>query len=165
MTTLIKPITRAVIMLDQSSGDLREEDGELLGLDLWPETRAALSATSATGLEVTLVIPTDLAADSITGLSGWMAGLTVAPISPDFAFSDARNMLYGLSDADPSTAFVSADRRLRGEALKVGMQPALHTTILPMMQRGEVPEAVRMVGPKEVLTRLGLSENVIPMHF
>lgn len=165
MATPIEPITRAVIMLDQSSGELREEDGELLGLDLWRETCSAFSATGATGLEVILAIPTDLDANAITGLSGWMEGLTVASISPDIAFSDAGDSLYGLSEADPSTAFVSADRRLRGEAAKVGLQPAPHVAVLPMMKRGEAPEAVRMVGPKEVLTRLGLSKDVIPMQF
>ncbi len=47
MATTITPIKRAVIMLDQSSGELREEDGELLGLDLWPETQAAFSDAGA----------------------------------------------------------------------------------------------------------------------
>jgi hypothetical protein len=37
--------------------------------------------------------------------------------------------------------------------------------VLPMMVRGEAPEAVSMVGPKEVLTHLALSEDEIPMHF
>jgi hypothetical protein len=37
--------------------------------------------------------------------------------------------------------------------------------VLQMMVRGEAPEAVSMVGPKEVLTHLALREDEIPMHF
>ncbi len=165
MATSIIPIKRAIILLDQSCGELREEDGELLGLDLWPETRAALSVAGARELEVVLAVPTGLDIEAVTALSGWMDGLTVAPISPDMAFSAAGAALSGLSEADPATALVSADRRLRGEAAKAGLQPAPHAALLPMMMRGEAPEAVRMVGPKEVLTHLGLSENLIPMQF
>jgi len=165
MATSIKPITRAVIMLDQSSGELRKEDGELLGLDLWPETRAAFSGSGARELEIILAVPTDLDGAAVSGLSGWMSGLRVAPISPDVAFGLAGSTISGLSDADPATAFVSADRRLRGDAAAAGLQPAPHVAVLPMMVRGEAPEAVRMVGPKEVLTHLALSADVIPMQF
>lgn len=165
MATPIKPITRAVLMLDQSTGELREEDGELLGLDLWPETRNALSTTEATDLEIILAVPTDLDPAAVSDLSGWMEGMTVASISPDYAFSSAGAAIKGLSGSEPSTAFISADRRLRGEAAKAGLYPAPHVAILPMLKRGEAPQAMRMVGPKEVLTRLGLSNDVIPMHF
>jgi hypothetical protein len=165
MATTITPIKRAVIMLDQSSGELREEDGKLLGLDLWPETQAAFSATGAQGLQVILAVPTDLNIKAVTGLSGWIDGLTVVPVSPDFAFDRAGDTISSLSKAEPGTAFVSADRRLRGEAVQADLQPAPHVGLLPMMMRGEAPEAVRMVGPKEVLTHLCLSDNVIPMQF
>ena len=165
MATTITLIKRAVIMLDQSSGELREEDGELLGLDLWPETQAAFSDAGARGLEAILAVPTDLNTEAVTGLSGWIDGLTVAAISPDLVFSMSGDTFSSLSEAEPGTALVSADRRLRGEAAKAGLQPAPHAGLLPMMMRGEAPEAVRMVGPREVLTHLGLSDNVIPMQF
>ncbi len=110
-------------------------------------------------------MPTDLNTEAVTGLSGWIDGLTVAAISPDLVFSISGDTFSSLSEAEPGTALVSADRRLRGEAAKAGLQPAPHAGLLPMMMRGEAPEAVRMVGPREVLTHLGLSDNVIPMQF
>ena len=60
MTRTITPIQRAVIMLDQSSGELREQDDSALGLDLWPETRAALDGCGA-GLELILAVPPEAA--------------------------------------------------------------------------------------------------------
>ncbi len=165
MSTPIQPVTRAVLMLDQSSGELREEDGQLLGLDLWPEVRSVIGATQLTQLEVVLAVPTDLDANAVRGLSGWMEGLTVAPISSETTFSQAGEKFLGLSDMEPFTAFVSADRRLRGEAAKAGMQPASHAALLPIMMRGQIPDAVCLVGAKETLARLALHEDVIPMHF
>ena len=152
-------------MLDQTSGELREEDGELLGLDLWPETRAAITVIEAHGLEVTLAVPTSLETEAVTRLSGWMDGLTVTPVWPDLTVAPTGQAFSGLCGADAATALVSADRRIRGEAAKSGLQPAPHAALLPMMMRGEAPDAVRMLGPKEVLTRLALNADVIPMQF
>ena len=152
-------------MLDQTSGEMREEGGELLGLDLWPETQAAISVTEAQGLEVILAVPTSLETEAVTGLTGWMDGLTVTPVLPDLTVVPAGKAFSGLCGADAATALVSADRRIRGEAAKSGLQPAPHAALLPMMMRGEAPDAVRMLGPKEVLTRLALKADVIPMQF
>ena len=165
MATPITPIKRAFIMLDQSSGEVREDSGELLGLDLWPETRAAFSSGGAQSIEVFLAVPTQLDARAVAGLDGLWDGLTIARISPEMAFSAADDALSRLTQADPATALISADRRLRGEARKTGLQPAPHVSVLPMMMRGEAPEAVRMLGPREVLVRIGVSGDVIPMHF
>jgi hypothetical protein len=165
MSTRIPPVTRAIIMLDQSSGELREDEGALLGLDLWPETRSALSSSFAGELEATIVVPTQLEAGLVTDLSGWLAGLKVRVISPEPAFSSLTETMSGFVPDAGSTAFVAADRRLRGEAANAGMHPAPHVAVLPMMRRGEVPEAVRLVGPQEILRRLALHEDVIPMHF
>jgi hypothetical protein len=165
MINAITPVRRAVIVLDQACGELRADDTELLGLDLWPTARNALSLASSEGLEVILAAPTDLSAEAVSGLSGWMSGLRVAPILPGLRFGAGSRDLAGLSAADPATALVSADRRLRGEAARAGFQPAPHVALLPMMMRGEVPQAVRMVGPREVLARLALTSGLVPMHF
>lgn len=165
MATPITPTKQAVIMLDQTSGELREDDGELLGLDLWPETQEAITVVQAQGLEVILAVPTSLETEAVIGLSGWMDGLTVAPVLPDLDVVPAGKAIPALCRADATTALVSADRRIRGDAAKSGLQPAPHVALLPMMMRGEAPDAVRMSGPKEVLTRLALSADVIPMQF
>ena len=39
----------------------------------------------------------------------------------------------GLSDDEPATAFVTADRRMRGEAQAAGMAPAPHAALLPAL--------------------------------
>lgn len=152
-------------MLDQLSGELRQHDGELLGLDLWPETRTTLASDGAKGLEVILIVPTDLEASAVTGLSGWMDGIQVVPISATANFRENGGLLSGLPDSAPATALVSADRKLRGEAARAGLYPAPHPSLLPMMMRGETPDAVRLMGTQEVLTRIGLSSDVLPLHF
>jgi hypothetical protein len=165
MTNTITPIKRAVIVLDQSSGELRTDSDELLGLDLWHTTRSALSVTRTKGLETILVVPSEHNAANVTDLSGWMEGLKVAPISPKLVFGADGSNLAGLTAGDPATALVTADRKLRGEAARSGLQPAPHVALLPMMMRGEAPVAVRMVAQKDVLGRLALQGDVIPMHF
>ncbi|MER9064741.1 M20/M25/M40 family metallo-hydrolase [Mesorhizobium sp. M0698] len=165
MTTRTPKIERAIVMLDQSAGELREENGTLLGLDLWPEARTALLAARANKLDVTLVAPTSLDHAAIASLSDWAGGIKVAPVSEALRFGDGRRRITGLSRQAPATALVSADRKLRGEAHRAGLYPAPHIALLPMMMQGGSPEAVRIVGPRETLQRLGLREDVIPMHF
>ncbi len=100
------PITRAIIVLDQTSGTLREDDGRLLGLDLAPALQDP--ATSLSGVEIVLAIPgaDELpGADTLSGIA--RAGLRILPLGP------LTYGLQGLSGGDPATALVSADRRLR----------------------------------------------------
>lgn len=149
-------------MLDHLSGELREDGGELVGLDLWPETRRTLSAIPE--IDTALVVPTDIADDRVAELSGWIDGVAVVQVAPEMAFADT-GWSAGLSPGDPPTAFVSADRRLRGDAQRAGLYPAPHPAVLPMMIRGETPEAVRIVGPCERLRSLSLGEDVIPMNW
>ena len=165
MAAPIVPTKRAVILLDQATGELREEDGKLLGLDLWPETRATISNTEAQGLKVVLAVPARFNTEAVAALSGWMHGMTVAPISPAMVLGQTGETLSGLCEADAATAIVSADRAIRAEAAKSGLQPAPHAALLPMMMCGDAPDAVRIVGQKEALTRLTLESDVIPMHF
>ena len=162
--TKIRNIARAIVMLDQSSGELRQDEGSLLGLDLWREMSTAVSRGRAGGLEITLVVPTEYESGTVSRLSGWARGLRVAAIPPQIRFAGP-GRLAGLSGDEPATAFVSADRRLRGEAHQAGMYPAPHVSLLPIMMQGEAPQAARMVGPKETLMRLGLRGDVVPMHF
>jgi hypothetical protein len=152
------PITRAIIVLDQTSGTLREDDGRLLGLDLAPSLQDP--ATSLSGVEIVLAIP---GADELPGadtLSGFApTGLRILPLGP------LTYGLQGLSGGDPATALVSADRRLRGEAQAAGFTPAAHPALIPMLATGTAPVAARIAGPRDVLNRFAAKFGAIPMQF
>lgn len=153
------PITRAIIVLDQTSGSLREDDDRLVGLDLAPSLQDP--ATGLSGVEIILAIPGARDMPGGDALSGFApGGLRITPIGP-LAYGG----LGGLKGGNPDTALVSADRRLRGEAQAAGFTPAAHPALLPMLARGEAPMAVRIVGPREVLDRFAASTGAIPMQF
>lgn len=153
------PITRAIVVLDQTSGTLREEDGRLLGLDLAPSLQ--VPATGLAGVEILLVLPgaADLpGADSLSGFAP--SGLRLLPLGP-LSYGD----LGALSGGDPATALVSADRRLRGEAKAAGFTPAAHPALIPMLAKGLAPVAARIAGPRDAVERFAARSGAIPMQF
>ncbi len=153
------PITRAIIVLDQTSGSLREDNGRLLGLDLAPSLQDP--AASFAGVEIILAVPgiADLpGSDTLAGFAP--GGLRILPLGP-LAYGGLAN----LSGGDPATALVSADRRLRGEAQAAGFTPAAHPALLPMLAQGQAPMAVRIAGPRDSLYRFALAHGAVPMQF
>ncbi len=164
MINRITPIKRAVVMLDQSSGEMRSGAGSPAGIDLWPQTADAFAVAQRSGLEVVLAVPSGFDPDSVMAI-GETLGVRVVPLAAELSFSGPGDGLAEPGGDGPATALVSADRRLRGEAARAAMQPAPHVALLPMMMRGEAPEAVRLVGPREVLARLALKHRMVPMHF
>lgn len=164
MTRKIAPIRRAVVMLDQSSGELRSAEQRPAGLDLWPDTANALGQVQAAGVEVIFAAPSGFDAEAVSAL-GQSCGIRIAGLPAEFGFAEAGADPATLEPAEPGTALVSGDRRLRGDAQRAGIQPAPHAALLPMMADGEAAEAVRLVGPKEVLWRLAISQRLVPMHF
>lgn len=152
------PITRAIVVLDQTSGSLREDGGRILGLDLAPSLTDA--ATGFSGVEIILAVPGTGDMPGAEALGGFAPqGLRILPIGP-LAYGGS-----GLSGGDPATALVSADRRLRGEAQAAGFTPAAHPALIPMLMRGETPVAARIAGPRDTLYRFALGAGAIPMQF
>ncbi|NHB75988.1 M28 family metallopeptidase [Rhodobacter calidifons] len=152
-------ITRAIVLLDQTSGSLREDDGRILGLDLAPSLRD--TAAGLSGVEIILAIPGAADMPGTERLSGLApAGLRLQPIGP-LSYGG----LAGLSGGDPATALVSADRRLRGEARAAGFTPAAHPALIPMLAGGQTPVAARMAGPRARLERFAARSGAIPMQF
>jgi hypothetical protein len=153
-------ITRAIIVLDQTSGALREDDGEVLGIDLNPALQDAAAGLS--GVEIILAVPGLADMPGASDLAGFVpGGMRVVPLGP----LDYSGGLGSLSGGDPATALISADRRLRGEARAAGFTPASHPALLPMLAKGDVPMAVRIAGPRDVLQRFALSSGAVPMQF
>ena len=154
------PVTRAIIVLDQTSGTLREDAGHIVGLDLHPSLHDQASALA--GMEIIVAVPGLAAAGEATRLSNFVPdGLRLIPLGP-LAYSEK---LASIGPGDAATALVSADRRLRGEAKSAGLVPAAHPALLPMLARGEVPRAARIAGPREVLERFALTANAVPLQF
>ena len=165
------PITRAVVMLDQVSGALRlDQSGDVLGLDLAPDLSSALDAsrTGFAGFEITLVVPQ---ANTSTGFSGTtfegfeQPGMRILSVPPITYTKDSGDALAGLDAPSTPTGFVSADRRLRGEAERAGFLPAPHPSLLPMMAQGHAPVGARLTGARDVLQRFALQRGLVPMSF
>ena len=159
MTRTIEPIRRAIITLDQSSGELRSAGMIEDGLDLWPSTGRAFADARGAGLEIIVTVPGPIDPDAAAA-AGQHYGVAFA--SADDGLQSAMAAFDG--SAVP-TALVSADRRQRGEAMGQGLHPAPHVALLPMMMEGELADALRLVGPAEVLARLALANGIVPMHF
>ncbi len=164
-------ITRAIVMLDQVSGALRlDQSGEVLGLDVATGLSAALDASrnAFSGFEVTLVVPQ---AESSSAFSGNVLkdferpGMQITSVPPITYAKDAGEALTGFEPPNTPTAFVSADRRLRGDAQKAGFLPAPHPSLLPMMARGHAPIGARLTGHRDTLQRFALQRGLLPMSF
>ncbi len=164
-------ITHAIVMLDQLSGALRQdENGQVVGLDVAPSLTDALQASqnAFTGFEVTLIVPQTEDTDSFSDqrfTSFEHPGLRITSVPP-VTYSDATSdTLSSLPAPKTPTAFVSADRRLRGEAAKTGFHATPHPALLPMMARGYTPLGARLTGPKDALQRFATKHAVVPMSF
>lgn len=165
------PITRAIVMLDQVSGALRiDQSGQVLGLDLARGLRDALEASRSalSGFEITLVAPQT---DSSSGFSGNILkgferpGMQITSVPPITYSVGAGDALADLQAPSVPTAFVSADRRLRGDAEKVGFLPAPHPSLLPMMAQGHAPIGARLTGARDALQRFAVLRGLVPMSF
>ncbi len=162
-----KAIRRAVVILDQASGALREDGGQVLGLDLWPQVRADLEALAERGVECFLGVPAEAEMKGIERLHAFAPFLRIIPLPPRFCH--ARNEEFaaglGLEPGEAATALVSADRRLRGNGARAGLIPAPHVAILPMLAEGHIIRAARLVAARETLLRFGYTARPVPMHF
>lgn len=154
------PITRAIILLDQTSGALRMDAGHVVGIDLHPALRD--QAASLAGVELILAVPGLTGATAAPPLAGFSPeGMRVVMLGP-ISYADG---FAGLAEGDATTALVSADRRMRGEARAAGLTPAAHPALLPMLARGEGPQAARIWGAREVVLRFATSADAVPMQF
>jgi hypothetical protein len=162
-----KPIKRAVIMLDQSSGELREDQGTVFGLDLWLDTVQGIQQLNEDQIEVTLALSSESSTDDLQGASAWVPGLKILVVSNLYSIATDEEFTASLQlpTADAETAFVSSDRNLRGKARVAGLQPTPHSALLPFMARGMRIEAVRISGSRDLLKKFGNSDEVVPMHF
>lgn len=162
---MAQKITRAIVVLDQNSGTLRESAGEVVGFDLRPDLQGACGQCRAQGVDLVLAVP----GLSETGLAGgWEAfapGMAVVPLAGLSYLSGAGLATDRLSEDEPATALVSADRRLRGDARAAGLHPAPHPALLPMMAAGQAVKAARIAGPRGALERLAATTGLVPMQF
>lgn len=165
------PITRAIVMLDQVSGALRiDQSGQVLGLDVAVGLSDAVEASRSafSGFEITLVAPqTDSSSGfSETVLKGFeRPGMQITAVPPITYSEGAGDTLGDLEAPSAPTAFISADRRLRGEAKKAGFLPAPHPSLLPMMAKGHAPIGARLTGAHDALLRFALQRGLVPMSF
>lgn len=162
---MVEKITRAIVLLDQASGALREDDDEVLGLDLRPEVEAAAQAS---GIEVTIGLPGVARTGYRAGLDfgSFAGGLPVVALGDrSYLTGDGLPGLSALGPDEPATALVTADRRLRGEARAAGLHPAPHASLLPMLAAGRDVRAARISGVRGGLERLAAKGGVIPMQF
>ncbi len=54
-----------IILLDQSIGELRTEENQVVGIDLWPNTHLQLDRLAKAGYSVILVITQRITADDL----------------------------------------------------------------------------------------------------
>jgi len=162
---MAKKVARAVILLDQAGGALREDDGEVRGLDLHP---AVASVIERCRMEILIGVPgwADAGLAAQVDFDRLVEGSRVVPLPGlEYLSADSLTGLSALAADEPSTALVTADRRMRGEARVAGLQPAPHAALLPLMAEGHEIHAARISGPRDALQRLVAPGGVVPMQF
>ncbi|QHQ34234.1 M28 family metallopeptidase [Algicella marina] len=152
-------IHAALVVLDQASGALREGGEGTMGMDLWPETRAALALARETGVKTALVVPTPEGAKARGALLPYSDGSEVIAV-PMHDVQVAAEMRGG-----EGVALVSGDRRMRGDAAKAGMLPVAHAALLPVVCAGESVVAACLTGGRDALWRFAVKTGAVPLYF
>jgi hypothetical protein len=159
-----KKINRAFVLLDQASGDLRTEDETVIGLNLRPDVIAAFDKAK---IDITIGVP-GLSTANLTAPSDYTSftdGYRVVAL-PAIAYGPVElSEFSSLRSNESPLAFISADRKLRGEAKQADLVPAPHAALLPMMATGDDIVAARVSGPRSRLERLFAKGGIVPMHF
>ncbi len=120
----------------------------------------------ADGVEVIMTVPADEGVGVIQDFAGWAGGIQFVTVPKAISYADPSGFAgVGLQTEGVPTAFVSSDRRLRGNAMETGFKPAPHVALLPIMVQGKKVEGIRFTGPRNQLWKLGQSAEILPMHF
>lgn len=169
----MQPVTRAVVVWDHTCGTLRQDDDDrVLGFDLAPHLEKAAASFTADGCELTLAIP-GWPHDESTEAFAVPSGVRVVPLGP-MAWRSPADAARGLDGRDDSerddsdlggTAFVSADRHLRGDASLARMRPVAHAAALSILARGDALLPARVAGPKARIERLVAHGSIVPLQF
>ncbi len=162
--------TRTVLVLDQASGAARIDDDLVVGLQLQPDAAHWLEQQAGDAATVVALLPTDDAVSGATNLrdDGVAAQLAravgasqITTLPADLASTTALGLV---GDEQEPTAFVCADRALRGQARDAGYLPAAHPSVLPLLATDDALEGARFVGARSALERFAAKHGVIPMH-
>lgn len=160
MARKVPKISRAILMLDQGSGAVRKDENDWAqGFDLWQSPANGEATGFDVGMEFVVVVPG--AVGEIAGQSGRLA---VVALPDRHSYLDSSGFAAA-SEAEPGTALVTADRRLRGDADLVGLTPIPHVALLPMLAQGGTVLAARLSGPRATLERLASTSDLVPMYY
>lgn len=109
-----KTVGTIIILLDQSVGELRMEGGQVIGLDLWPNTHLQIDRLVKKGHSAILVIPQQLAAKDLTKIKEDFSFMTV------LAESSLETLLkrHEFSSTASKTLIISSDRTNRQIAIQ-----------------------------------------------
>jgi hypothetical protein len=158
----MKPATEiksVILLLDQSFGLLRlvqdKDSCTAIGADPTPSTIAVLEQFEKLNVQVNVVVPEFLTAESLPRLKAFL------PSVDEIVMSD-RDLLKTLSDcqvkglvkAPEQTLFVASDRLLRGQAVSQGYLAVPHPAIAALMVCGRDLQFARITGNREQLNRL-----------
>ncbi len=117
-------VSTVIILLDQTVGELRTDDGQVIGIDLWPTAQRHINSLREKGHSVVLVIQKKMAATELTAVRGFLPSITVQ------AGDSIESLLqeHSVSAAGETTVFASIDRQSREiavEQLKLEVVPHL----------------------------------------
>ncbi|MCP4203765.1 MAG: Zn-dependent exopeptidase M28 [bacterium] len=154
------------MVLDHLFGSLRlvenESDPELVGVDLASGTEEALDRFKGAGSRLVVLVPGSWSERNLSALEQhlvWCDGVFAMGKRP----SEAPERLDSLGDADPaSTLFVSADRVLRGHAVRRGYRAAPGPAVAALFIRDRDVRFLRLRGSRR---RLGNLPNLVPYFF
>ena len=155
-TTDIKSV---ILLLDQSFGSLRliqEKDScTAVGVDPMPNTLAALEQFEKLNVQVIVLVPEFLNAESLPRLKAFLPSVKeIVTSDRDLGKTLSDCQGKGLVKVPEQTLFVASDRLLRGQAVSQGYLAAPHSAIAALMVRGRDLQFARINGTREQLNRL-----------
>ncbi len=158
----MKPATNinsVILLLDQSFGSLRwvqEKDScTAVGVDPMPSTIAALEQFEESNVQVNVLVPESLKAESLQRLKSFLPSVDeIVASDRDLVKTLSDCQVKGLVKTPEQTLFVASDRLLRGQAVNQGYLAAPHSAIAALMVRGRDLQFARITGTRERLNRL-----------
>ena len=158
-------VRSALILLDQTVGDLRIDGDQVSGIDLWPTTEDAFAKTAESAglagstVEISVLAHGPVEAPQVT------ADL-VQDVDVLLANPESISLLELAGERSPhEVALVTTDRRLRGHAASAGMRPVPHVALLPLVVADQSLSVVLITGSRDAVLLATRSGTAVPMSF
>ena len=162
----MKPIKRAIIILDQNSSDMQFDGDTPIGFDLRDNTKIACDDCLTRGVDIMYALPEQAGMEEFVDAEITLGGEPIH-ILQNLQYLNHADLTQDLAVdfGEKPTALITADRRLRGDADAIGMVALPDPVFLELAAEGVTPNLMRIVGAHDELLAFAKKQGMIPIHF